>query len=113
MNVFATYMVFIVGGGLMLFPHRLLGIFQLSAGDGVWVRMTGLLAFILGVNYFVMVKTSATQLIRGSVWLRYFAAAFMTALVILELSQAPLLLFAAVDFMAASWTLLSLNKRHN
>ena len=49
MNVFATYMVFIVGGGLMLFPHRLLGIFQLSAGDDVWVRMTGLLAFILGV----------------------------------------------------------------
>lgn len=94
----------------MIVPHLLLSLFSLTAGDDTWVRMVGLLAFILGINYFVMVKTNATELIRGSVWLRYFAAFFMCALVILNYAGMPLLLFAAIDFAAATWTLLALKK---
>ena len=110
MKVFAAYMIGINGFGLMLVPHLILSLFGIHAGDELFVRLVGLLAFIIGVNQIIMVKTGAVELVRASVWLRFFAAAFMVALVVLHFAPPALILFAFVDAAGAAWTHFALKR---
>lgn len=108
--VFGLYMIFAVGLGFMVMPTMLLDIFGLKYGDDTWIRFVGMLASIIGVYYLVAVKLKLAQLFIWTVWMRYYAAAFMVATLLLGKTGLPILMFAGIDALAATWTLVALKK---
>lgn len=102
--VFGLYMVFVVGAGFVFVPMFVLGLFGLSAGDDVWIRVVGMLASIIGIYYLLAVRAKLDRFIPWTVPMRYYAAAFMTLLVVLGKIGPALLIFAAIDAAAATWT---------
>ena len=99
--VFGLYMVLIVGLGFMLAPHLILSIFGLSAGDDVWIRMVGMLASIIGAYYLLVVRARLEVFFKWTVPGRYYAACFMVLIFALGKVGPAILLFAAVDAVAA------------
>jgi len=106
--VFGLYMILIVGLGFMLAPHFVLGMFGLSAGDDVWIRMVGMLASIIGVYYVLVVRAHLEMFFKWTVPGRYYAAGFMVLMFALGKVGPAIFLFAAVDALAATWTLIAL-----
>ncbi|CAF1397137.1 unnamed protein product [Rotaria sp. Silwood1] len=88
MLVFGSYLIIVGGVVMSFFPHHILTILSLKADNDTVVRMTGLLAAILGAN----------------------AALFMFSMVITGISPQNLLLLAFGDAMAATWTFVALRK---
>jgi hypothetical protein len=106
--VFGLYMVLIVGLGFMIAPHLILSMFGLSAGDDVWIRMVGMLASIIGGYYLLVVWARLEVFFKWTVPGRYYAACFMVLMFVLGKVGPAILLFAAVDAVAATWTLITL-----
>jgi hypothetical protein len=102
--VFGLYMVFAVGVGFMSMPMRILHMFGLTDGDDVWIRFVGMLASIIGFYYIQAARTGLDRFLIWTVPGRYYAAAFMVLLVALGMVGPSLLLFAAIDAVAATWT---------
>ena len=102
--VFGLYMIFAVGGGFMFAPGFVLDLFGLSAGDGIWVRFVGMLASILGVYYIMVARAGLDRFYPWTVATRYYAATFMIVIVLLGKMGPGLILIAAVDVVAATWT---------
>ena len=102
--VFGLYMIFAVGGGFMFAPSFVLDLFGLSAGDGIWVRFVGMLASILGVYYIMVARAGLDRFYPWTVATRYYAATFMIVIVLLGKMGPGLILIAAVDVVAATWT---------
>ena len=102
--VFGLYMIFAVGGGFMFAPGFVLDLFGLSAGDGIWVRFVGMLASILGVYYIMVARAGLDRFYPWTVATRYYAATFMIVIVLLGRMGPGLILIAAVDVVAATWT---------
>ncbi|OAI40890.1 hypothetical protein AYO41_01830 [Verrucomicrobia bacterium SCGC AG-212-E04] len=110
--VFGLYMVFAVGLALVLIPFPILNLFGLSAGDGLWIRFVGMLASLLGVYYVLAARAGMNRFIAWTVGMRFYAAAFMVFMVLLGGAGPGLLLFAAIDSAAATWTWLALRSPH-
>ena len=106
--VFGFYMICVVGLGFIFIPMQILHLFGLSAGDEVWIRVAGMLASIIGFYYLQAVRARLDQFITWTVPGRYYAAAFMTLLVVFKFVGPGLLLIAAVDAAGATWTWLAL-----
>ena len=102
--VFGLHMVFVVGLGFMLIPMLIMNLFWLSAGDDVWIRFVGMLAYIIGCYYILVVRAELNSFIPWTVAMRYYDAAFMVLMVVLGKIGPGLLLFAEIDAGAATWT---------
>ena len=101
-------MIFVVGFGFILIPHFVLNLFGLSAGDDVWIRFVGMLASIIGFYYVQVARVGLDQFIPWTVAGRYYAAGLMVLFVAFGKIGLGMLLFAAVDAAAATWTLFAL-----
>lgn len=101
-------MILIPGLGLMIFPEFVLDLFMLRHGDEMWIpRMFGLLAFIIGMFDLAIAKHEVYKLYNLTVQLRFFAALFMIALWLIGEVEITILLFAAIDALGATWTMLT------
>ena len=109
--IFGLYMVFIAGGGFMFIPHVVLGIFGLSAGDDIWIRFVGMLASIVGIYYLLAVHANLERFFVWTIPIRYYAVAFMVLMVGLGKVGAPILVFAAIDALGATWTWILLKQK--
>jgi hypothetical protein len=108
--VFGLYLIVFVGLGFIFVPSFVLDVFGLKYGDDTWPRFVGLLASIIGVYYLLASRARLRPMFIWTVWMRYYAAAFMIALLIFGKVGSPILLFAAIDTAGATWTLWSLKK---
>jgi hypothetical protein len=111
--VFGLYLIFVVGLGLLLFPHFILNLFGLTAGDDIWIRFVGMLASIIGFYYVQVARVGLDQFIYWTVAGRYYASVLMVLFVVLGKVGLGMLLFAAVDAVAATWTWLALRTEHS
>ncbi|MAH65622.1 MAG: hypothetical protein CMJ27_04415 [Phycisphaerae bacterium] len=102
--VFGLYMIFAVGAGFMFAPKFVLDLSGLSAGDGIWVRFVGMLASILGAYYIMVARAGLDRFHPWTVATRYYAATFMIVIVLLGEMGPGLILIAAIDVVAATWT---------
>ena len=102
--VFGLYMIFAVGAGFMFAPKFVLDLSGLSAGDGIWVRFVGMLASILGAYYIMVARAGLDRFYPWTVATRYYAATFMIVIVLLGEMGPGLILIAAIDVVAATWT---------
>jgi hypothetical protein len=105
--VFGFYLV-IVGLGFMIAPHWNLRLFGLSAGDDIWIRMMGMLASIIGAYYLLAVRAHLEVFFKWTVPGRYYAAGFMALMFVLGKVGPAIVLFAAIEAAAATWTWMAL-----
>ena len=105
--VFGIYAV-VAGLGFMLIPNIPLDLFGFGTTTEVWIRLVGVLVIAVGYYYIRAAISELTPLFSWSVHARVFAAVCMVAFVVLRLVGPMLLLFAAIDFLAALWTALAL-----
>ena len=112
LQVFGIYMIAIPGLLMMSIPTQFLDLFQMQAGDIIWpFRIVGLLAFALGVYYLIIAKHDFKPIYGWTVIMRYFAAAFMIFLWVIKEAEYTIIGFAAVDFLAASWTWFAMRSK--
>jgi hypothetical protein len=91
-----------------MIPHVGLGFVNIKMGDETWARLTGLLAFSLGIIAFISAKHHVDAVIQYSIWLRYFSCFFIFTMVFLGKFDLPILIFGAIDALGATWTLIAL-----
>ncbi len=108
-RVFGIYLL-ILGAVLILVPNLLLGLFKLDPVTDVWIRVVGMLAFLLGVYYNHVANAKLRSLIRLSVPVRLSVLGFFGAFVLLKLAPPMLMVFAIVDALAALWTWIALRR---
>ena len=107
--VFGIYLV-LLGLFLLIAPNTLITFFGLPAADDVWIRVVGMLLFLLSYYYIQAARKNVTDFFRWSVVARASVIVFFAVFVIFDLVKPILLLFGGVDFLAAMWTYLALRK---
>ena len=105
--VFSIYL-FILGAILILIPNFLLSIFAFPETNEVWIRVLGLVIFILGFYYFQASKSEMKDFFQWTVYARASVIIFFIIFVLLGFASPVLILFGFIDAVAALWTHLSL-----
>ncbi len=105
--VFSIYL-FVLGMILLVIPNVLLTLFGLPKTNEVWIRVVGMLVFILGFYYFSASKNEIKSFLQWTVYARTSVLFFFVVFVLLGFAPAILILFGAIDAGAALWTHLSL-----
>lgn len=106
--MYGLYLITGVALPFLIIPDFTLGMFSLSAGDGFWVRFTGLLSGVVGGFYVAAVLTDTRPVFAWSVPARYLSASFMGVMVLLGKAGIALLLFCALDAVTGTLTWLAL-----
>ena len=107
--VFGIYRI-VIGLGFLIVPNRLLGLFGFAWTSEIWIRVVGMLLLFLAVYYIFAARIDLREFFRITVFVRVSVTGFFTIFVVLGLGEPPLLLFAAVDMLAALWTWYSLRQ---
>ena len=111
MFVFGIYLL-VLGSTLVVAPAFLLGLFGLDAPQEVWIRVTGVVAGVLGFYYLFTARREAKDFFWATVWGRPAVIIFFTAFVLLDLAEPVLILFGVVDLLGAGWTFAALRAEH-
>lgn len=106
---FGIYL-FLLSAVLITYPNLLLTTFQIAETNDVWIRVVGVLVFSLGIYYVYMAITNHSFFMMITVYVRSSILLWFTGFVIAGFAPAQLILFGAVDFVAAMWTLYELKK---
>ena len=105
--VFAVYL-FALGAVLLLAPNTLLSLFGMPEVQDVWIRVVGVLVLLLGYYYSGAARAEFTPFLRWTVYARGSVMVFFSLFVLAGLAPRTLLLFGAIDLVAAIWTHRSL-----
>ena len=103
--VFGIYAV-VLGITLMIIPNVLLAIFGIPATTEVWIRVVGMLVFLLGY-YYIQASKNEKEMIsfyRWSVHARSSVIIFFIIFVLFGLVKPILILFGVVDLAGSIWT---------
>ena len=101
--IFGLYLG-VLGIVLLVTPNFLLGIFQLPSTNEVWIRVVGMLLFLLGIYYLLAARKEMTDFFQWTVYLRSTVIFFLIAFVLLGFVKPILILIGVVDFLGAIWT---------
>lgn len=106
-SVFGLYLIGL-GVILLVGPNLLLGLFGVTQTTEVWIRVVGMLVFLLGCYYLLAARHELTQFFQWSVYIRASVILFFILLVLFNLADPPLILFGVIDLLGAIWTGLTL-----
>jgi len=104
---FGLYLI-ALGIILVVIPNSLLEIFQVPSTNEVWIRVVGMLVFLLGIYYILAARKEMTDFFLLTVYLRPLVILFFIAFVLLDFVSPMLILFGVVDLLGAIWTGLAL-----
>ena len=105
MFVFGIY-VTVLGVILMVIPNVLLATFGIAATTEVWIRVVGMLVFLIGY-YYIRASRNEKEMIsfyRWTVHARSSVIIFFIIFVLFGLVKPILILFGVIDLAAAIWT---------
>lgn len=105
--IFGLYLG-VLGIVLLVTPNFLLGVFQLPSTNEVWIRVVGMLVFLLGVYYLLAARKEMTDFFQWTVYLRPTVILFFAVFVLLGFVKPILILLGAVDLLGAIWTGMAL-----
>jgi hypothetical protein len=105
--VFSIYL-YILGFVLVVTPGALINIFKFPEPDGLWIRIVGVLALILGLYYSHAARAEFRPFFAWTVIARSAVLLFFIAFVIAGLAPPVLILFGVIDFAAAMWTFFAM-----
>ena len=106
-KVFAIYL-FILGPVLIFAPNFLLNVFGIPPSTDVWIRVVGLLVFMLGVYVWVAAKHDNRPFLQASVYTRIVVFLVLSAFAFLGLASPMLALFGVIDLCGGLWTYYAL-----
>lgn len=109
--LFSLYL-FGLGAILVLVPNVLLGMFGIPGTNEVWIRVVGTLVLVLGFYYFQASRNELIPFLRATVYGRAVVLFFFTGFSLFGLAPATLILFGAVDALAAFWTFTALRSEN-
>lgn len=98
----------LLGFGLVVVPRQLLALFGYSLAEDLWVRMLGILSFVLGGYYLLVYHYRLSLLYPWKVAGHLFGSGCMLAFLALKIADARLLGTLATELSAAAWTALAL-----
>ncbi len=101
--IFGLYLG-VLGVILLVIPNFLLGIFQFPSTNEVWIRVVGMLVFLLGGYYILAAQKEVTDFFQWTVYLRSTVILFFIAFVLLDYASPLLILFGVIDLLGAIWT---------
>jgi hypothetical protein len=105
--IFGIYLI-VIGLGFLVVPNVVLRLFGFPETSEPWIRVMAMLLLFLAYYYIQAAQNEMTKFFRYTVYARASVIVFFAAFVLLGLAQPMLLLFAAVDLLAAIWTWMSL-----
>lgn len=100
-RAFAAYL-FVLGLVLVFIPNLLLSLFGIAPSTDVWIRVLGLVVFMLGV--YAWVAAAYQPFLEASVYTRSAVFVGLGAFALLGLASPMLALFGAIDLAGAVWT---------
>jgi hypothetical protein len=107
-----VYSVYLMANGvaLLVAPGVTLSVLGLPPAEEPWIRVVGLVAGELGYYFLVAARKDIRAFYFSTVYGRGLAALVFVSLVVLKLGPLQLLLFGAVDLLAAGWTYLAIKR---
>ena len=105
--IFSLYL-FLLGTVLIVIPNVLLTIFWFPETKEVWIRIVGMLVFILGFYYFQASRNEIKKFFQWTVFGRIAVFIFLLVFVLLNFTPPTLIIFGVIDAVAAIWTQLCL-----
>ena len=111
--VFGIYLT-ILGAIFVVAPNLLLKTFGMPTTKEVWIRVMGMVVFLLSLYYITAARQELTSIMRLSVYLRATVILFFMAFVMAGIAKPILILFGAIDLAGAAWTdqAFRLDKKH-
>ncbi len=107
--IFGVY-VSVLGLLLIAIPNLILGLLLQPETNEIWIRVAGVLLFLLGFYYIESARAELKRFFQLTVYARIAVMLFFIAFTIF-LSATPLIIaFASVDVCGAAWTQLALNR---
>ncbi len=107
MRVWGYYLA-ATGGILVGSPNTLLGLVGLPPTDEVWIRVVGMLVWVLAYASFQSYRAANAEYMRWSVNARFAVPLFFIAFVAAGWVGAAILPFGAIDAAGAAWTMWAL-----
>ena len=102
-KVFAVYL-FLAGTVLVTVPNLLLTLLQIPPTPDVWIRVVGLVAFMIGVYAWVAASHEFKPFLVASVYTRFIVFVAFTAFALAGLGSPMIILFGLADLAGGIWT---------
>jgi len=108
--VFGCYLV--LNAMVLAFaPNLMLTSLRLPPTHEPWLRVLGVVVFVLGFYYIQAARQEVTPFFRWTIWGRPVVLAALIAFVAAGIMPAVLIAFGIVDAAGAVWTALALRSR--
>lgn len=104
------FYLYAIGLGLIFIPNLFLSTFQLPETNEVWIRVVGILAFLIGFYYHHMGKANFKSFYMLTVIARSVVFLTFLCFVVLKFASPMLAGFGVVDLLGAAWTYMALKK---
>jgi hypothetical protein len=105
-----SFYLFLTGLNLLIAPNLLLQTFGMPPTEEVWIRVVGMLVFLLGAYYYGAARAEMKSWFKLSVFTRLSVPIFFVIFVAMGWAKPSLLLFGGIDAAGAIWTYLALKK---
>lgn len=105
--VFGIYMI-AFGMILLIIPNFYLALGGIPPTNEVWIRVVGMLLFLIGCYYVQAARAKLYLFFYWTVYARASVIVFLTYFVLAGLSSPVLLLIGIIDLLGAIWTALAL-----
>jgi hypothetical protein len=102
-KVFAIYL-FLAGLTLVTVPNLLLSLLQIPSTPDVWIRVVGLVAFMIGVYAWVAASHEFKPFLVASVYTRFVVFVAFTTFALTGLGSPMIILFGLADLAGGIWT---------
>jgi hypothetical protein len=102
-KVFAVYL-FLAGLTLVTVPNLLLSLLQIPSTPDVWIRVVGLVAFMIGVYAWVAASHEFKPFLVASVYTRFIVFVAFTTFALTGLGSPMIILFGLADLAGGIWT---------
>lgn len=106
----ASVYVIGLGGGLVLIPDVVLGLFGMPPTDEIWIRMLGMMSVFLGLFQLMAARAELRSFFHLSVILRLSVLGFVVMFIVTGLAAPIFILVALVDVLGAGWTWFELQR---
>jgi len=107
--VFGIY-VSAIGIGFFFAPNIILPILGLPLSADFWVRITGIVACVIGYYYLVSARAELTTFFRASTYARTGVCVAVLLLVLTNSAPFALLPLGIIDLIGAAWTHFALRQ---
>jgi hypothetical protein len=106
-----TIYVVLTGLQLIFIPNMLLSMFGFDATSEIWIKVLGVVVLSLSFMYYAVSKQENADVVRSTIWARWFVSAGFLLLALSGQVKLNLILFAGIDFATAMWTWVELKKK--